>query len=219
MINPKYNKQLVREMVEQIFTQDDETSKKLLEELNENRYKIRTTSLSAIFEFVEQGEELYNDNLKYKNFLRLLILACRAHNAKEHKAKMVEIVWKAVEHPSGIIRQTARQLLDEIRWMGYKRSLISDKGPEYKEETKFVLSLLETVEQKIKKHQLEELPTSVEKAKPSVYKTLNLIWHDLSRSEIVYEAIDDMLIRQIEKNILPYEEFLWDEDDDDFEDG
>ncbi len=206
MINPKYNKQLVRELVKQSLFGEEKAAKQATRELIKNRYKIRSTSLSAIFEFLDIDDEFRKDTVRYYNFLQLLSLSCWASGAEKHRDFIVEEVFRAVENKNGNVRQAARRLLDDLKLID-----IRSKGFKDQRQTE-LLKFLDIIEEKIEKHKPDKIQTSIRKAPPSVYKTLCLIWHDITSYPTIYESID-IYERQFKKGILLYFEEDFDDDE------
>lgn len=188
-----------RDLVAKSLSSSPETAKAAIKEISSTKYKVGDLQRKVIFEYLPPDPAIVADTSRYENFLKLLALACWSKNAEEYKDELLSEAWRGLEHPNGTVRQAARRLMDTVCTITHDTHESPSKSAD-----KYI-ELLDQIEQKLKEHKPLNPPTSIEKAPPSIYKTLTLLWYDIAFIPIVAPRIDSTA-RMVEIEIMPYDE-------------
>ena len=161
-------------------------------------YKVPEVLARVIFEKIANYINYLDDSLRFDALMRLANLAVWTTTAKRHKAALEELLFVGLQHASGKVRQNARALNQN-----YSRFLSEQSEP---------IEFLYKLEELIKNYEPSNVPLYVDKAKPSVYKSVVLTWHDTMASHQLWERLN-YLERMADLNIPGYSD-LEDEEDD-----
>ncbi len=194
-----------RELVAKSLSSDREAAKMAIKEINNGKYRDGELQKRVIFEYLPPDQAIVADARRYENLLKLLGNACWSKKASEHKDELLREAWRGLEHPDGMVRQAARRLFDQLR-------ITTDPlDTPFSEIADRYIALLAQIEKKLKQHEPSNPPSSIEKAPPSIYKTLTLLWYDIADIPIVESKID-VWARMLEHDILPYDEPVTDDE-------
>lgn len=194
-----------RELVAKSLSSDRVVAKTAIKEINNGKYRDGELQKRVIFEYLPPDQTIVTDARRYENLLKLLGNACWSKKASEHKDELLGEAWRGLEHPDGMVRQTARRLFDQIR-------ITTDPlDTPFSEIADRYIALLGQIEKKLKQYEPSNPPSSVKKAPPSIYKTLTLLWYDIADIPIVESKID-VWARMLEHDILPYDEPVTDDE-------
>lgn len=205
MTKSKHTVAEYRDLVAKSLSSDRETAKAAIKEITSTKYQIGDLQRKVIFEYFPPDPAVVADASRYENFLKLLANACWSKKAKDYKDELLSEIWRGLEHPNGMVRQAARRLMETVRTLPYDiHESLNKSADKY-------IELLDQIEQKLKEHEPPNPPTSIEKAAPSVYKTLTLLWYDIAFIPIVESRIN-IPARMAEFTIMPYDEPLLDDE-------
>lgn len=188
-----------RELVARSLSADRDAAKAAKKQINNSKYATNELLSRVIFEHFPPDQAILADARRYENFLKLLDAACWGKKAIDHKDELQREAWRGLEHPDGMVRQAARRLFDTIR------TTTRDSRTPLNEFAEYYIDLLNQIEKRLKEHEQHKQPSSVEKAPPSVYKTLTMLWYDIAFIPVVESRIDAPA-RMMELEIMPYDE-------------
>ncbi len=190
-----------RELVARSLSSDRNVAKAATKEINISKYATSKLLSRVIFENLPPDPAVVADARRYENFLKLLDAARWGEDVLGHNDELMLEAWRGLEHLDGMVRQAARRLFDTIRITA------KDIHTPHNESADYYVNLLEQVEEKLKKYEPYNPPSSVEKAPPSIYKTMTMLWYDIAFIPVVEFRIDAPA-RMIELGIMPYDEPL-----------
>lgn len=191
----------IRHVLDRALSTDREVSRAAMKELNSRRYRHSQAELNQVFELLPISREIQDDPRRFEVFLRIMGFAWHAKASTLRRNELLDLVWLGVTHQNGMVRQAARRLLDAVR--------MSWSFTDSETSRQYVI-LLEHIEALLKTHAPLHYPSSMEAAQPSVFKTLTLMWYDITDIPLVQQAID-VEQRMIDHGIVPYLE-PYDED-------
>lgn len=194
-----------RDLVAKSLSSNPETAKMAIKKIRSTRFTNSDLQRKVIFEYLPPGSAVVADASRYEIFLRLLTEACWSKKAREHKDEILREAWRGLEHQSGMVRQTARRLMEMVC------TIMHDTNEPLSKSADKYIELLDQIEQRLKEHEPPNPPTSIEKAPPSIYKTLTLLWYDIAFIPIVASRID-YTARMVEIEIMPYDEPVLDDE-------
>ncbi len=185
-----------RSLLNRALSTDAVVSRGAMKELRAHQYRYSNAEAKHMLALLPLPSDIRDDARRFEVFLRIMALVGWVRSARSHRSELLDLVWVGVVHPQGTVRQAARRLLETVRtsW-----SVFDDDTVEQ------YLAILAQIESLLKKYVPRNRPSSIEKAPPSVYKTLSLMWYDITDIPIVERSIDREQ-RMIEHDVLPYVE-------------
>lgn len=201
MIQPKHTVNEYRELVARSLSADRDAAKTAIKVIYSSKYVEGEGQLDVIFENLPADPAVLADARRFENLLKLLDNACWSNNAPAHESELMHEAWRGLEHPDGKVRHAARQLFNTIRkTTGSWKVTLDDAADRY-------ISLLDQIEKKLKENEPSNPPSSLQKAPPSVYKTLTMLWYDIAFIPVVESRLD-VSKRMFDLEIMPYDEPL-----------
>lgn len=183
--------------VAQALSADQQVSKAALKKIQSQSYAYGERLSAVILSYLPPSRQIQNDVRRLEILYKLLYHTVFSKAAMSNEQAIAGFAWQGLEHANGMVRQAARRLLDIARTMSHYTSL-DDSAAAY-------IALLDRIESKLRQHLPKNPPNSIEKAPPSVYKTMTLLWYDIANIPIVQSATD-VEQRMIDNDIMPYEE-------------
>lgn len=190
--------------VAQALSLEQQASKTALSKIQSQGYAYGERLSAVILSHLPPPREIQNDARRLEILYKLIYHTVFSKAAEQNEQAIANFAWQGLESSNGMVRQAARRLLDSARTISHNTSL-EDSAAAY-------VALLDRIEDKLRQHLPKNPPSSVEKAPPSVYKTMTLLWYDVAYIPIVHSTTD-VEQRMIDNDIMPYDEPSDDTDD------
>lgn len=166
------------------------------------KFKYKSLNKSIInyaFSEIKNYKNYYNQPHKVVGLLRITNRLVWSRESAKYYDFVIEMCLDCMQNSSGLVRESARKLLNNAPLC------LDFNKPDTKQKiTANNLVLLHTIEDLIAKNIPAKNVKYIEEAKPSVYKTLCIAWHDIASKGSVADTIS-YFDRLIDKNVLPYQ--------------
>jgi len=123
--------------------------------------------------------------------LKLVNLAIFSSLKVKPSASIKQLVIKGLQNKNGTTREAARKIAGNMSFIYRTESAAHQE------------KLLLEIEPMIKIYEPKTIPHYIDNAKPSIYKTLVLVWHDIICTHQLYEKLN-YLERMVSLDIPPY---------------
>jgi hypothetical protein len=175
-----------RNLVDNALAEDTAAAQVVLRDMCKNyRYRVPAVLAEAIFEKSVGYKGYLKDADRFDSLMRMVNLAVWTNIARQHIAEIDELIFVALQHASGKVRQKARALSEN-----YARFLIGPYTEKPDKDKPDALEFLYHLERLIKEYQPEDIPIYIDKVAPSVYKSLVMTWHETMRFNRLWERLN-----------------------------